>query len=564
MTVLAAAVVCASAGSAVVTSSAFAGGVDGNGTLTAAVYNRTPYTWTLVAGKSIASGLCATNVGGCLVAPAGTIAPGGASLYSVYPNLNSGCFFSAGVTYGYDAYFTYKVGVVGGPPEFITVGASQAYRNGDCGSSQPSLQVWNTVAPPPDGYDPASLVAPGTQTANPQLAVQLNTPTLFDPTVSAVGTFSFDASTAQGQPFVDLLNSACGGATNASCSFTQSNLTYGPGPLTQAGEFNSCVGGGGSGNGSGSNDSFASVEWDQVRSATLSVGGGVSSSAETSIFGAVTLGASISVDAEKAWEDTGTYARTATIYLPANSVGLISVSPTVGTVTGTFVATIGAATFTATNFSEVRSGVPEPTDPIKKPASAYSVVTTTRPMTSGERNQYCGDEATQSRLAARRALKNMPPAQVVPDRSVDHVALGDSQETVLRRLGWPGVRSFPLRPCKGLKGCNAVRGLHGNFEYKKRKLSVIFGRDRRVAALIYSGRLTTRDGVGKDATMARLRAKFPRIFCAKFAKRVDCSIPRASGARTVFRLTDRHRGPGTSWATDKVLIYVQRAGKVKA
>ena len=422
--------------------------------------------------------------------------------------------------------------------------------------------MWDTVAPPPAGYDPASLQAPGPQTANPQLVVRLNDPTLFDPNISVAGNFTFNASNAQAAPFVELLNAACGGgAANSSCSFTQSALTYGPGPLTGAGQFTSCVGAGG---GSGNNNNWASVTYSAAQSASLSVGGGITSSAQGTIFGVITVGASISVDAEKQWEDTVTYTRTSKIYLPANSVGFIWVSPTVGTITGTLVATIGSATYTATNFSEVRSGVPAPSDPLKNPRAAFSVVTKTRPMTQSELSQYCGVQGTGSRRAASLGSTSTPPARLVPGRSVAHVALGDAQATVLRRLGWPTVRSFPLRPCNGMPGCTAVRGVHGTFDYKKLKLSVVFGPDRRVAALVYRGDLATKHGVGKGDSMAQLRAEFPRIYCAKFARRIDCSVPRASGPVTVFRLTDRLPGSGTDWAVDKVFIYIKQAGKVNA
>ena len=564
MSMTAVALVCAGAGSALFASPAAAGGVDGNGILTAAIYNSTPYTWSFVAEKAIPSTANCSTLD-CMGAidfgpggrsgPPGTIPPGGASLFSVAPNVNRSCVF--GSFYGYDAYFTYQVNVVGGAPEFITVGISQAHSTGTCGNAEVALQVWDTVAPPPGSWDPASLQAPGPQTANPQLAVRLNSPTLFDPTISlAGGNFTIDASTPQGQPFVELLNSACGGAVNASCSFTQSTLTYGPGPLVLAApQFHSCVGSGASPNDS---NNFASVEYDAAQSTSLSVGGGVSAGAEASIFGVVTVGSTISVDAAKQWTDAVTYLRIAKVYLPANTTGFIWVSPTVGTITGTLVATIGSATFTATNFSQVQSGVPAPSDPINKPRAAFSVVTKVRPMTPSEKSQQCGQQGT-ARSALKSASRSAPPARLVPDRSVSHVALGDSQATVLRRLGWPEVRSFPRSPCKGLEGCSARRGLHGTFEYKKRKLSVVFGPDRRVAALIYSGRLTTKDGLGNDDSMAKLRARFPRIYCRKFARRVECSIPRDSGPRTVFRLTDRRPGPGTDWVTNQVLIYVKSA-----
>ncbi len=568
VTVLAAAVLWAAAGSALLTSSAFAGGVDvnGNGALNAAVYNSTPYTWSLVTAQSINVGLCAT---GCwYTQPAQTLAPGAGSLFQLGPNLSETAYFSA--KFGFDGYFTYRVDVAGGPPEYITVGISQAWSNGTYGNALPALQVWNTVAPPPAGYDPASLQAPDEpQTANPQLAVHLNDPTLFDPNISVTGNFTIDASKAQAAPFVELLNAACGsGAANASCSFTQSTLTYGPGPLTAWGPFSSCVGAGG---GSGNPQNWASVAYSQAQSASLSVGAGITSSAQGTIFGVITIGASIGVDAEKQWEDTVTYQRTAKIYLPANSMGFVWDSPTVGTITGTLVATIGSATYTATNFSEVRSGVTAPSDPLRNPRAAVSVVTKTRPMTQSELSAHCpgestgsGAQGTGSRRAASLGSKRTPPARLVADRSVAHVALGDAQTTVLRRLGWPTVRSFPLTPCNGMPGCTAVRGVHGNFYYKKLKLTVVFGPDRRVAALIYNGDLTTKYGVGKGDTMAQLRAEFPRIYCAKVARRIDCSVPRASGPLTVFRMTDRRPGSGTDWAVDKVLIYIKRAGKVNA
>jgi hypothetical protein len=562
VTVLAAAVLCAAAGSAVLTSSAFAGDVDSNGFLNAAVYNSTPYTMSLVRAESIPTGDCVT---GCwYTQPAQTLAPGAGSLFQLGHNVSKSYLFSD--YYGFDGYFTYRVDVVGGAPEYITVAISQAQSNGIYGNNVPAVDVWNTPAPPPaGGYDPAVRQPPfGTQTANPQLAYAHETPTHFDQTITLTGgNYMIDASTPQGQPFVELLNGACGGA-NASCAFTQSTLTYGPGQLTLARQFQECVGGGG---GSGNNAGYDSVTYAASQSAGLSVGGGLTTSAELSVFGAVSLGASISIDAEKQWEDTVTVSRTAEAYMPANSIGFIWVSPTVGTIRGTLVATIGGATFTAKNFSEVRSGVPGPGDPLKDPTPAFNAVVKVRPMTASEKSQWCGFEATKSRLGAPRASTSTPPARIVPGRSVSQVALGDSPTTVLRRLGRPAVRSFPLRPCQGMPGCSAVPGLLSTFEYKKRKLSVVFGPDGRVTALVYSGPLTTKTGVGLDDSMARLRAEFPRILCAKSARRVDCSVSSGSGAqtvRTVFQLTDRLRGAGTYWLTNKVLIYVSGAGKVKA
>ncbi len=574
--VMAAAALCASAGSALLASPALAGQVNtADGQLGAALYNLTPYTFTQVAG------------GGFGTAPGATIAPGGGTPYSVPPNVANYPVLLNGYStqFGYDAWVTYRVDVLGGAPaEYVTFTVSQCYCTGTYGTSLPLLMVWDTTAPPPPGYDPGpmALTPPGgptAQTANPQVTYSHNVPTLFDQTFAVAGNYTIDASTPQGQPFVDLLNSICPSQDSGDsvlvggwCSFDQTTpITYGPGTLTESGEFESCVQGGPpppTGQAPPDNDpNYATAGYTAAQSASLSVGGGVTAGVEAGLFGVISAEASVSVEGEHEWEDIATYNRSSQIYLPANTRGFIWVSPTVGRITGTLVATIGSATFTANNFTEVRSGVTGvATDPRIQPVPAFNVVTKVRPMTAAEKSSICGTPSAAARLAARRALKSKPPARLVPGRSVAHVALGDTDQTVLRRLGWPTERSFPLNPCQGMEGCIAVRGLHGTFNYKKRKLSVVFGPDRRVAALIYSGNLSTKTGVGKGDTMARLRAEFPRISCAKFAKRIDCAVERASRqgtVMTVFRLTDHLRGAGTSWETDQVLMYV-KSGKGNA
>src|SRR3954471_11474787 len=88
--VMVAAVVSAVAGAALFAAPAAAGGVDGNtGILTAAVYNATPYTWTLVDHKSFdQNGNYATDL---QTVPAATLAPGGSSLYGMYTNFYLVC-----------------------------------------------------------------------------------------------------------------------------------------------------------------------------------------------------------------------------------------------------------------------------------------------------------------------------------------------------------------------------------------------------------------------------------------------------------------------------------------
>ena len=571
--VMAATFVLAGAGWALFASPAAAGGVDDRGRLSAAIYNYTPYTWTLVDYRSPAP--CPyndpTGQNRCWAQlPTDTVAPGETPIYQLDPNDNEGSIF--GQKFGYDASFTYRVDVLEGAPEYITVGISQCQCSGTYGSSIARVLAWNTVAPPPAGWDPASPGPPGPQTANPQLTYQPG-PQLFDVTVTAVGNFSVDASTDLGRPFVDLLNSACAGADNTSCSFTQTApITYGPGELgnrhqTQNCDLSAAAGGGeqptgGGGDPPNSDPNYMIVDYEAVQSASLSVGGGVTASAEFSLFGEISSEASVSIEAEHEWEEVKTYTRSAKVYVPANSWGFLWAAPTVGRVTGTIVAKIGAATYTATNFTETRSGVTGTTDPLRQPTPAFNVVTITRPMTAGELTTYCGASGSSSQLKARKGAA--PPARLVAGRSVARVALGETQEDVVARLGWPAERRFELEPCQGMPGCTAVRGIHGTWNYKGRKLSVVFGTDRRVTALIHSGNRRTVHGVGKDSTLAAVRGRFPGVACRKFRKRIDCAVKQVSdgrSVRTVFRLTER---TGRRWKTKKVLIYVDGRGQVNA
>jgi hypothetical protein len=571
--VLAAAVMCAGAGSALLASPAAAGGVDDRGRLSAAVYNFTPYTWTLVSVQQGAP--CPyndpTGENRCWAAPPPqTVAPGASPVYQLDPNDSESAPFST--KFGYDAYFTYRVDVLGGgAPEYVTIAISQCACSGVYGSHIATVLEWDTVAPPPAGYLASSLAPPGPQTANAQLGAQPG-PQLYDVTVSAVGDFSFDASTDLGRPFVDLLNSACAGADNTSCSFTQTApVTYGPGELSDEQPGQNCDLGPSPPAGElppDSDPNYKVIEQAVTQSASLSVGAGVTVSAEFSLFGTISSEASVSVEAEHEWEEVQTYTRKTKVFIPSNSWGFAWWAPTVGRVTGTLVAKIGSAMYTATNFTEVRSGVTGVTDPLKQPTPAFNVVTKTRPMTAAELAKFCGvGSSARSALVRRQMQKGRPPARLVIGGSVAGVALGETQEAVVARLGWPAEQRFALRPCKGMPGCTAVRGLGGTWNYNKRRLSVVFGPDRRVVALIHSGNQRTKDGVGRDSTLAHLRGRFPGISCAKLANRVDCTVKRVSGQqtiRTVFRLADRLRGPGTRWKTTKVLIYVDGHGQVNS
>jgi hypothetical protein len=574
------------AGSALLTPPAAAGGVNPVGgdistwNFTAAIYNATPFRWTLVKARSPRP--CDGET--CWrVQPPQTIAPGGSGGYALRPWVHDEPgLVSWGWRLNYDGWFTYRVDQPGVPSFYVTLSITQCYCRGIYGPDNPNPFPWLqiTTQPPPDDWDPASASPPPPPPVptlpppgNGGLTWQLGVPYPFDLTFAPIGDFTIDASTDQGQPFVDLLNALCSGQTGTSCSFTQQTpITYGPGALGGKQTANNCdlssaAGGNEPSTRTGAppdNDpNYYLLEYEAAQSASLSVGGGITVGTEFELFQTIASEASVSVEAEHEWEEVKTFTRETRVYIPSNSWGFVWVAPTVGRVTGTIVATIGSATFTAKNFTEVRSGVTGATDPLKQPIPAFNVVTKTRPMTAAEKARFCG-ASSSSRLKAAARLRSRraaPPARLVPHRSVARVKLGETQEAVVARLGWPAEKRFALNPCKGLPGCTAIRGLGGTWNYRKRKLSVVFGPDRRVAALVHGGSQRTVDGVGKHSTPAAVRGKFPGVSCARFAKKVDCTVKRVSGqrtVRTVFRLTER----GGRWKTTKVLIYLDGGEQV--
>jgi hypothetical protein len=601
--VLAAAILWAGVGSGLLTSTAAAGGVDGAGVFAAAFYNATPYTWTLVKVKNprrdappplnnpVDSGLNPCNdTGTCwgLQPPAATLAPGSAMAYRLAPFFTHPSGFEGNSEWGYDGWFTYRVDEPGAAPVYVSLSVTNFADSGGFGNSDPVQLLFFTTQPPPDNWDPGPTGTPQPPAvpALPGLAIapyppgggmtwQLHVPQKFDLTFAAIGNFTIDASTDQGKPFVDLLNSLCpddAALAGGTCSFTATTpVTYGPGALGSRQAAQNCIVGPSPPAGElppNVDPNYKVIEQKVTQSASLSVGGGLTVSAEFSLFGSISSEASVSVEAEHEWEEVQSFSRDTKVYVPSNSWGFAWWAPTVGRVTGTLVAKIGSATFTANNFTEVRSGVTGATDPLRQPSPAFNVVTNTRPMTAAELAKFCGvGSSARSLLVRRQMQKGRPPARLVVGGSVAGVALGETQEAVVARLGWPAEQRFALNPCKGMPGCTAVQGLGGTWNYKKRRLSVVFGPDRRVVALVHSGNRRTKDGVGRDSTLAHLRGRYPGISCAKAANRVDCTVKRVSGQqtiRTVFRLADRLPGSGTRWKTSKVLIYVDGHGRANS
>ena len=89
-------------------------------------------------------------------------------------------------------------------------------------------------------------------------------------------------------------------------------------------------------------------------------------------------------------------------------------------------------------------------------------------------------------------------------------------------------------------GCYATRATGGTWAYPN--LTVVFGPDLRVTALIYTGpERSTAGRVG--STSAAVRGAFPRAVCAHRAGGTDCTLTRLQGrwtVKTVFRSTKRN------------------------
>ncbi len=545
------ALVSAAAGSALVAGPALAGGVDtGNGTLSAAVYNLTPYTWTLVAaGAGAPPG---NTGGGWNTYPASTVAPGGGTLYRVTPwqNLSPGICFGYDL-YGYDAYMTYRVNVLDGPPEYANVVIWGDWSQNLCfngGKNQdPGFAVYFTSSPPPGGYDPwnAAGGAPAPQIANPQLTYQHNTPYLYDQSIGLVGNYTVDASTNLGAPFVDVLNSLCNGASSTSCSFTQYGpLTWGTGDPGSPYLATHCAS-------SGSPNSTFSIGYTATQSSSFTVGGGVTVSVEFSLLKIVGNSVSVSVEASHQWTETATITRQSSVDIPPNDIAYLWVVPVVGKVTGTLVMSTGSATITATNFSETRSGVAK-----TALTPAYEVITKVRPMTQAELASHC-----QSSLGAALpgSHPSKPPVRLVPGQGVARVSLDQTPNQVARELGQPSRRYFPADPCQGLgRQCYAAAGTGGRWPY--RHLSVVFGPNLRVSALIYTGAERSARGAGVGASLPVVLGGYPNASCVRFPRGMNCTVTGVNAGRTVRTVFSFRRKSGGQYRCNRVLIYIVRTG----
>ncbi len=565
----------AGAGSALFASPAFAGGPESDGNFAAGIYNFTPYPWTLVAQN-------APNVGGfncsgnCWVnAPGQTIAPGTEMVYRLMPNTKLSAGGAGGQELGYDGYMTYKVDVVGGPPEYVTITVSQCECSGVYGSSYPVLRQWVTSVPPAASYDPGPNpnAAPAPLTASPQLTFQVGVPYAFDLTYSVTGDWTVDASTSLGAPFVDLLNAVCVTAGSPSCSFTQTGpLTWGIGTAVKKVSAENCTvippaKGGTSPSGAVGGEppppldpNWAELEYEEAQSATLSVGGGVAVGTEFNLLDTISGKITVKIEAEHEWQEVQSLTKTTRVYIPSNNIAAIWVAPVVGKVTGTLVLSTGSATFTVTNFSETRSGVSK--DDL---TPAFDVITRVRPLTASEYAADCQGQSPTGPGSTKSLGSVRAPLRLVAGRGVARVGLGQTQAQVLRALGAPSERLFSEQVCRGLDpGCGAVPARGGIWMY--RRLSVMFGIDRRVSGLIYRGAQRSAQGVGVGSGMTAARRAHPGVSCTSAGRLRYCTLRgtlAGHAVKTVFGFINTGAG---RYRCDRVLIYLvdPRSGQVRA
>jgi hypothetical protein len=540
--------VCVCGGSALLASPALAGDVNHDtGVLSAAVYNLTPYPMTLVAAG-------APNAG-WVTSPPDTIPAGGGGLYQVNPYE----FQEGGICIGnwdahFDAFMTYRVDVLGGaPPEYMTVVIVGDESHGLCfgvPNRFVGYGVFDTTAPPPPGWDPSQGTPPGTQTPKPQLTYSHNVPYFYDQTIQAVGNYTVDASTNLGASFVSVLNTLCSGAANTWCSFTPyGRLTWGTGDPGSPFLATHCALGGSSGG--GTNNTF-SVAYTESRSASLTVGGGLTATAQFTLFLVVSNSISVSLEASHTWTENASFTRTSSVDIPPNDIAFLWIAPVVGKVTGQLVVSNGSATFTANNFTETRSGVTK--DAL---TPAYDVITKVRPMTAAELQSHC-----QSSLSATLPRKSAGkgPVKLVPGQGVAQVSLGQTQTQVARQLGPPLGKQFLVDPCQGLAPrCYAAAGTGGRWSY--RNLSVVFGPDLRVSALIYRGAQRTATGAGVGSSLPVVLGAYPGASCSRDARRMNCTLTGTNARRTVKTVFSFTQTIGGLYKCDRVLIYVIDGGR---
>ena len=343
------------------------GGIDDHGDVWGRVSNLTPYTWTLngTHGQS--------NLGGVPLPT--TVLPGQdfvyeAAMYADHSN-------ALATRWYFDAFITYQAQTVTGL-EILTIRISGCHcvNTIDPPESEVSVQVYYNTKPGEIGWTQSDSVGSDVQ-------------------FQVHGNFSIDASTDP-PALVDVINAMCSGATGTTCSFTPTGpLTWGVGdPVLKATAENCTISApqqsqASSGLGTSDDPPDLDPNWHrftvtQARTASISVGGSLTVSTEVSLFGIIGTAVSAKFGAEHEWADTKELDKTTKIYLPTNYIGSVWVAPVEGKVTGTLVVANAVASYTISNFGQVKSGVSRD---LLTPA--FNVMTTSRPMTPTEFHDLC-------------------------------------------------------------------------------------------------------------------------------------------------------------------------------